>query len=181
MCIRDSLLDRGGYVGDRHAPASIVRLVLLPGSQPRSTPGYSRVGEETPAKSTRSNTNRRRGSVAFAVNSARWLSLSKPLAELVEAPFDKLRDRDPVAQAGRRRRTAGDGVLTSRLRPYFSPSALTACPPNWLRMAATIFMAGESSCCETKRANSDAAIVGTGTPNSTAALTVQRPSPESAA
>ena len=36
-----------------------------------------------------------------------------------------------------------------------------ACPPNWLRIAATIFMLGESSCCEVNRANNAAAMVGT--------------------
>ena len=62
-----------------------------------------------------------------------------------------------------------------------SDSVLTACPPNCWRIAAIIFMVGESSCCDTKRANSAAEMVGTGTPRSTAAFTVQRPSPESAA
>ena len=57
----------------------------------------------------------------------------------------------------------------------------TACPPNWLRSAATAFMVGESSWREEKRANSEAAIVGMGTAFSIACSTVHRPSPESSA
>ena len=45
----------------------------------------------------------------------------------------------------------------------------TAWPPNWFRSAATAFIVGESSCRETKRANSDAAIAGMGTAWSIAA------------
>ena len=56
---------------------------------------------------------------------------------------------------------------------------LTAWPPNWLRSAATAFIAGESSWRETKRAKIDALIVGTGTAFSSASSMVQRPSPES--
>ena len=63
----------------------------------------------------------------------------------------------------------------------WTPVASTAWPPNWLRSAATIFICGESSCREEKRANSDAVIAGSGTAWSIAASTVQRPSPESAA
>src|SRR3712207_2033988 len=60
------------------------------------------------------------------------------------------------ARAERRRGVGGNEVL---LHAGFSAScactARTACPPNWLRSAATAFMVGESSCREEKRANSD--------------------------
>ena len=69
--------------------------------------------------------------------------------------------------------------------PGFSTSPLatlvTACPPNWLRSAATAFIAGESSCREANRANSAAVITGTGTAWLMASSTVHRPSPESSA
>ncbi len=58
---------------------------------------------------------------------------------------------------------------------------VTAWPPNWLRSAATTFIAGESSCREAKRAKSAAVITGIGTAWSIAACTVHRPSPESSA
>ncbi len=57
----------------------------------------------------------------------------------------------------------------------------TACPPNWLRIAATAFIAGLSSWRDTKRAKSAAVIAGSGTALSIAASTVHRPSPESSA
>ena len=60
-------------------------------------------------------------------------------------------------------------------------SALMACPPNWLRMAAIAFMAGDSSWRDWKRANSDAVMACSGTALSMAASIVQRPSPESSA
>ena len=57
----------------------------------------------------------------------------------------------------------------------------TACPPNWLRIAAIAFIAGLSSWREVKRAKSEAAMTFIGTAFSIAASTVQRPSPESSA
>jgi hypothetical protein len=60
-------------------------------------------------------------------------------AEVVE---DQLRD----VQGGRPQ--AGSG-LTS---PPGGGAVSTACPPNWLRMAAIAFIAGESSWRDTKRA-----------------------------
>ena len=60
-------------------------------------------------------------------------------------------------------------------------AAVTAWPPNWLRIAAIIFIAGLSSWRETNRANSEAVIAGSGTALSMAASTVHRPSPESSA
>ncbi len=62
-----------------------------------------------------------------------------------------------------------------------SAAPFTAWPPNWLRIAAIAFIAGESSCREANRANSEAAMAGTGTAWSIAASTVHRPSPESSA
>ena len=62
---------------------------------------------------------------------------------------------------------------------YFSSTALTACPPNWLRSAAFTFAANDSSCREAKRAKSASVIAGAGTLSSIALNTVQRPSPES--
>ena len=55
----------------------------------------------------------------------------------------------------------------------------TACPPNWLRSAATTFIAAESSCREANRANSAEVITGSGTAFWIAASMVHRPSPES--
>ena len=60
-----------------------------------------------------------------------------------------------------------------------SLTRLTAWPPNWLRRAATAFMVGDSSWRDKKRANSDAAMPGTGTRSRIASSTVHRPSPES--
>ncbi len=57
----------------------------------------------------------------------------------------------------------------------------TAWPPNWLRSAATAFIAGDSSCREANLANRAAEITGAGTARSIASSTVQRPSPESSA
>ena len=57
----------------------------------------------------------------------------------------------------------------------------TAWPPNWLRIAATAFIAGESSWRETNRAKSAAVIAGVATALSMPASTVHRPSPESSA
>ena len=61
------------------------------------------------------------------------------------------------------------------------PRLCTAWPPNWLRSAATAFIAGESSWREANRANSAAEMTGIGTALSIASSTVQRPSPESSA
>ena len=60
-----------------------------------------------------------------------------------------------------------------------SLTRLTAWPPNWLRSAATAFIVGESSWRDRNRANSDAAMPGTGTRSRIASSTVHRPSPES--
>ncbi len=73
-------------------------------------------------------------------------------------------------------------LRTSRRSPtagYFFDS--TACPPNWLRSAAIIFICGESSWRDANRAKSEAVIAGSGTALSMAASTVHRPSPESSA
>ena len=58
---------------------------------------------------------------------------------------------------------------------------MTAWPPNCWRSAATAFMAGESICRDSNRANSDAAMTCSGTARRTASSTVQRPSPVSSA
>src|ERR1700687_2807461 len=62
-------------------------------------------------------------------------------------------------------------------------SLTTACPPNWLRSAATSFSAkvpsAPLSARDRKRANSDIVIIGIETPLSIASCTIQRPSPES--
>ena len=60
-------------------------------------------------------------------------------------------------------------------------SVCTAWPPNWLRIAATAFIAGQSSWREVNRAKSEAAMTCIGTAWSIAASTVHRPSPESSA
>ena len=65
--------------------------------------------------------------------------------------------------------------------PGESGSDLTAWPPNCCRIAAIAFIAGDSSCREANRANSEAAIAFIGTAWSIAASTVHRPSPESSA
>jgi hypothetical protein len=75
----------------------------------------------------------------------------------------------------------GGRPLWVEASPPGGASVRTAWPPNWLRIAAIAFIAGLSSCCETNRAYSDAAIAGMATPWSMPASTVQRPSPESAA
>src|SRR5690625_2783686 len=46
---------------------------------------------------------------------------------------------------------------------HHSSAGLTACPPNWFRSAAMAFIAGESSCRETKRAYREALMTGVGT------------------
>ena len=78
--------------------------------------------------------------------------------------------RTPLSPASLHRRALGQ------------PDSLilcTACPPNWLRNAATAFMVGESSWRERNLANNAAAMAGTGTLRRIASSTVQRPSPES--
>jgi hypothetical protein len=52
-------------------------------------------------------------------------------------------------------------------------------PPNWARMADKTFIAIDARPRDSNRSNSDAESTGTGTPSSTAARTVHRPSPES--
>lgn len=54
-----------------------------------------------------------------------------------------------------------------------------AWPPNWWRRTDTIFIAGELSARDAKRANSAAVIAGAGMALAIASSTVQRPSPES--
>ena len=77
------------------------------------------------------------------------------------------------------------GTCSAGSRPGLSrraggPAAdWTACPPNWLRSAATARIAGEASCREAKRANNAAVITGSGTAWAIAASMVHRPSPES--
>jgi len=65
----------------------------------------------------------------------------------------------------------------SRARPRYS--FLTACPPNSLRSDASSLSANESLSRERKRSISDSVITGAETLSSSAAFTVQRPSPES--
>ena len=55
----------------------------------------------------------------------------------------------------------------------------SACPPNSLRMADSSLPANTSRPRDPKRAYSAAVRVGAGTPTSTAAIDVHRPSPES--
>ena len=59
------------------------------------------------------------------------------------------------------------------------PAGSSWWPPNCCRIAESTWLAKWSSSREAKRSKSDAASTGAGTPMSTAALTVQRPSPES--
>jgi len=63
---------------------------------------------------------------------------------------------------------------------FSRPLFCSWCPPNPSRMAESTRLEKSASPRELKRANSDAASTGTGTPTSMAASTVQRPSPESA-
>ena len=60
-----------------------------------------------------------------------------------------------------RRRPSRSGFRSASA--YFSSTALTACPPNWLRSAAFTFAANDSSCREAKRAKSAIVIAGAGT------------------
>ena len=55
-------------------------------------------------------------------------------------------------------RSATAAQLVGEASPPGGASVCTAWPPNWLRIAAIAFIAGLSSCWETKRANSEAAI-----------------------
>src|SRR5438045_8532914 len=67
-------------------------------------------------------------------------------------------------------------------RHYCIDSASTifsTCPPNCLRMADCNLFAYVALPCDENRVNSDAVRTCAGTPISTAACTVQRPSPES--
>ena len=80
---------------------------------------------------------------------------------------ERLEDRD---EGGRERRAAtgwGPEVLSERGRPARPGGrhsrALTACPPNWLRSAASMRSANESSSRERKRVKSAAVIVQAGT------------------
>ena len=80
------------------------------------------------------------------------------------------------ADRSTRRTVSAPAVSTSAGLATFG---LTACPPNWLRSAATAFIAGESSWREANRAKRAAVITGAGTAWSMASSTVHRPSPES--
>ena len=55
----------------------------------------------------------------------------------------------------------------------------SAWPPNSLRMADRILSVKSPRCRDSNRSNSDVVMTGAGTPSSTAARTVHRPSPES--
>src|SRR5689334_18358476 len=67
------------------------------------------------------------------------------------------------------------------LEPADEHYLCTACPPNWLRRAATAFIAGESSCRDRNRANNEAEMTFIGTASRIASSTVHRPSPVSSA
>ena len=69
-------------------------------------------------------------------------------------------------------------VLDLRLRGL-GHSLLSRWPPKALRIADRTRLPQSASPREAKRLKSDAASTGAGTPSSTAACTVQRPSPES--
>src|SRR5437660_261519 len=101
--------------------------------------------------------------------------------------FDEVGLADPVradqhATAGRE---LDDDVRVrpevDELEPADEHYLWTACPPNWLRSAATAFIAGESSCRDRNRANSEAAMTFIGTASRIASSTVHRPSPVSSA
>src|SRR4029079_1960174 len=59
------------------------------------------------------------------------------------------------------------------------PAGFSSWPPNSMRMALRILSAKSALARDENRANSAAASTSTGTPSSTAACTVHRPSPES--
>ena len=86
-------------------------------------------------------------------------------------------------QRARLRRAPSAQPLLERVRRLDflrdAHSLFTAWPPNWLRSAALIFAANDSSSRDAKRAKSAALITGAGTLSLIASKTVQRPSPES--
>ena len=72
------------------------------------------------------------------------------------------------------------GVSMPRSSSAHLPLDFTACPPNWLRSAASTRSAKSPLPRERKRAYSEAVITGVGTSWAVASSIVQRPSPESA-
>src|SRR5205823_1574170 len=83
---------------------------------------------------------------------------------------------DEHAGVGRlaKREPVGERVLLSHCSGLFS-----RCPPNACRIAERTRSPQSASPREAKRLKSEAASTGAGTPSSTAACTVHRPSPES--
>src|SRR5262249_35853170 len=74
-------------------------------------------------------------------------------------------------------RVVGDGrrgLMAAMGQAFFS-----RCPPNSERSADRTFQVNSPASRESNRSYSDAAITDAGTPSSTAASTVHRPSPES--
>jgi len=101
------------------------------------------------------------------------------------------RESDSAA-AGRRKLLTQDRTertsIAHKVRSYGDADApangihysfLTACPPNSFRSDDSSLSAKESSSRERKRSISDSVITGADTLSSSAASTVQRPSPES--
>src|SRR5260221_5642956 len=91
-----------------------------------------------------------------------------------------VRDAIVVQPLGKRiplRHGAGGGAQTRAFSPL--ASVTTAWPPNWLRIIASMRSPNVFSMRLRNRANSDSAMIGTGTDSSIAASTVQRPSPVS--
>src|SRR5215813_14241725 len=64
-------------------------------------------------------------------------------------------------------------------RGFQPPAGLSMWPPNFWRIAESVFSAKELSWRERKRVKSETASTSTGTASSIAAWIVQRPSPES--
>src|ERR1700683_4993007 len=78
-----------------------------------------------------------------------------------------------LARGPRSRRPPPPGPLAAGF------AGLTACPPNWLRSAASTRSAKSPLPRERKRAYSDAVVTGVGPAGAVASAIVQRPSPES--
>ncbi len=100
----------------------------------------------------------------------------EPLGQAIVVEEVVERRQDLPARQVSRRAEDHERLRTRTLEPHRS---FTPCPPNCCRSAAISFIANGSSSRESKRANSESAIAGTGTPLRTASRTVQRPSPES--
>ena len=97
---------------------------------------------------------------------------------------ERLENGDQGRGERRRRRPRAARRCSARvgwmpLRADRHSRARTAWPPNWLRSAASMRSANESSSRERNRVKSAAVIVQAGTDWSIASCTVQRPSPES--